>query len=317
MISIGLNLILGMLLTCALILGVRLEKRLRGLRQSHTDFAKAVNELDGAAARTETSLRDLRVGTENAKTEIASRIDQARIACQRLEKLTADAERLANQPLPLAHPVAHPQVVLAQAAQRTAPVAQAHPGMSAFARPQPEMMRPAAPVQTRPAPAAAPVRSRARSLDDDLFSSSAPPPARPAVREDFVAEPAFVEPVHAQQQYVQAQYAEPQYAEPVFVEPRAIEPRAAEPRMAQPRMPEPRMPEPRISEAHWADPTVVPFKADNDPLVGAPKMDRAAREAFYREVLERESSGSDPFEADSQFAYERRAMLAAVMGGRR
>lgn len=255
MISIGLNLILGMLLTCALILGVRLEKRLRGLRQGHADFAKAVGELDQAANRTETSLAALRVGTEQAKTELTSRIDQARIACQRLEKLSAEAERIADRPLPLAHP---------------APLA-ATP--SAFARPEPEALRPAAPIQTRPAPAPAPapVRSRARLIDDDLFASEPPPPARKVAIDAFETAPP---------------------------------PRSAivEPRVAQPPM---------------TPSKVLEIKADNDPIIGAPQnASRSAREAFYREVLERETFTPDPFE-DGQFARERRTMLAAVMGGRR
>ncbi len=89
-------------------LGLRLERRLRGLRQSHADFAKAVGELDQAAYRTESSLDALRTGAEDIKGELASRIDQARIACQRLEKLSTDAERLANQPLVLSQALAPP-----------------------------------------------------------------------------------------------------------------------------------------------------------------------------------------------------------------
>ena len=152
MISIGINLILGMLLTCALILGVRLEKKLRGLRQSHADFAKAVNELDGAAARTESSLQALRAGAETAKTEIASRIDQARIACQRLEKLSADAERVANQ-RPAAGPSAAPRPAAALRPPEPA-AAPPDPGVAGMSAPWPGRSRrccgPRRPVQTRP-----------------------------------------------------------------------------------------------------------------------------------------------------------------------
>lgn len=175
MISIGLNLILGVLLICALVLGVRLERRLRGLRQSHTDFAKAVGELDQAAVRTESSLAALRAGTEAAKSDLASRIDQARIACQRLEKLAADAERILDRPLPLSQPFTHP-AALSQPIERAVAAPMAH-ASSAFARPEPELMRPAAPVQTRPSPVE-PARSRAKLLDDDLFDHSPAPVAR-------------------------------------------------------------------------------------------------------------------------------------------
>lgn len=229
MIAIGLNLILGVLLSCALVLGVRLERRLRGLRESHADFAKAVGELDQAAGRTENSLAALRAGTETAKNEVASRIDQARIACQRLEKLVADADkaatRLASQPLALL--------------DRAPP--------------------PARPVQ-------------------------APPPARrPVAVDSFIA------------------------AAPAPLELEEVG--RDRPRPAQPA------PQPARS---------VPFKADNDPVIGLPRhdrpQDRARREAFYREMLDGEVSPEldafDPFE-QGRFAHERRAMLAAVMGGRR
>jgi len=263
MISIGLNLILGVLLFCALVLGVRLERRLRGLRDSHADFSKAVGELDQAAGRTEHSLAALRAGTETAKTEVASRIDQARIACQRLEKLVADADkaatRLAAQPLALLDRAPPP----ARPVQAQPPA----PAPSAIARPEPEFLRPAAPVQARPEPA--PSRSRAKLVDDDLFAQPSPAPV---------------------------------------VRPPAAPPPAA----------------PRIE----ADPFVasapalraVPLRADNDPMIGAPRGDRAAREAYFRELLERDEAAEpayrDPF-AEGRFAHERRAMLAAVMGGRR
>jgi hypothetical protein len=247
MIAIGLNLILGVLLSCALVLGLRLERRLRGLRQSQQDFAKAVSELDQAAARTEHSLAALRAGTETAKNEVASRIDQARLACQRLEKLTADAERLASQPLALSRGI------------------EVAPALAQAAPAQAEPIRPAAPVQVQPPPAPqAAARSRAKLVDDDLFSTSAPPPRRSELAE-----------------------AKPRAAEPVFVEPAPV--------VAEPSF-----------EIH----------ADNDPLVGVP-TNRAAREAFYRQVLDRETFAADPFADAGDFARERRAMLAAVMGGRR
>jgi len=258
MIAIGLNLILGVLLSCALILGLRLELKLRRLRDSHADFAKAVGELDQAAGRTETSLASLRAGTETAKNEVASRIDQARVACQRLEKLVADADKAADR---LA---AQPLMLLDRAPPPRAPAAPAPtpPAPSAIARPGPDLLRSAAPAPARPAPQAAPLRSRARLIDDDLFAQGPPPAAR---------KPA---------------------ADPVAVA-------AAAPRS-------------------------VPLKADNDPVIGMPRSDsaadRAAREAFFREVLERENApeldARDPYPA-GRFAHERRTMLAAVMGGRR
>jgi hypothetical protein len=240
MISIGLNLILGVLLFCALLLGLRLERKLRGLRDSHADFAKAVGELDQAAGRTEQGLAALRAGAETAKTEVASRIDQARIACQRLEKLVADADRaadrLAAQPLALIDRAPPPR-----AAQPPQPPA---PAPSAIARPDPEVLRPAAPAP-EPASRVQGSRSRARMVDDDLFDLDpivgAPPQTKSTV----------------------------------------------------------------------SKPVVNLERAAND---------RAAREALFREVVERDeapaAAARDPFE-HGRYAHERRAMLAAVMGGRR
>ena len=75
MIALGLNFILGVMLFCGLIVGLRLERRLKALRNSHVDFAKAVSELDQAAVRTEDSLAKLRSGTEDARGELAARIE--------------------------------------------------------------------------------------------------------------------------------------------------------------------------------------------------------------------------------------------------
>jgi septal ring factor EnvC (AmiA/AmiB activator) len=151
MIAIGLNIILGMLLVCGLMLGLRLDKRLRGLRDNHDSFAKAVQELDQAAARTESSLADLRAGTEAARTELAARIDQARLLAQRLEKLTADAGRALEQ-----QPEPRPQT-------------RANPLLSGWPRSGAE---PASPRLSALADrkSAAPSHPRSRVLvDDDLF----------------------------------------------------------------------------------------------------------------------------------------------------
>jgi hypothetical protein len=153
MISIVLNMLLGVMLFCGLLMGVRLEKRLRGLRDSHLDFAKAVSELDHAAERTEASLASLRAGTEAARTDLAARIDQARLACQRLEQLTVAAEKALDRPLPLA-------AVAAEAPRASA-------------------ARLAASSPERPI-AAPPMRSRAL-VDDDLFESGPRREQRPSL----------------------------------------------------------------------------------------------------------------------------------------
>jgi ABC-type transporter Mla subunit MlaD len=154
MIAIGLNIILGMLLVCGLMLGLRLDKRLRGLRDNHDSFAKAVQELDQAAARTESSLADLRAGTEAARTELAARIDQARLLAQRLEKLTADAERALEEPVGKPQPRANP-LLTGWPRSNAEPAA---PRLSALAD------------RRSTAPPAPPADPRSRVLvDDDLF----------------------------------------------------------------------------------------------------------------------------------------------------
>jgi len=155
MIAIGLNIILGMLLVCGLMLGLRLDRRLRGLRDSHDSFAKAVQELDQAAARTESSLADLRAGTEAARTELAARIDQARLLAQRLEKLTADAGRALEQ-----QPAARPQA-------RANPLLTGWP-RSAAEPASPRLAALADRKSVAPPPSPADPRSRV-VVDDDLF----------------------------------------------------------------------------------------------------------------------------------------------------
>ena len=64
MISIALNLLLMALLCGALWMGWRLNQRLMVLREGQLGFAKAVAELDTAAARAERGLADLKSAIE-------------------------------------------------------------------------------------------------------------------------------------------------------------------------------------------------------------------------------------------------------------
>ena len=57
LIAVALNLLLAVLLVVALGFGWRLERRLKALRDSHAGFAKAVADLDQAAARAVSSAR--------------------------------------------------------------------------------------------------------------------------------------------------------------------------------------------------------------------------------------------------------------------
>lgn len=85
-IAIGLNLLLAGLLAAALMMGYRLNLRLKALRDSHEGFAKAVAELDIAAARAEQGLADLRAATDEATDALADRIEKARALTARLDR---------------------------------------------------------------------------------------------------------------------------------------------------------------------------------------------------------------------------------------
>jgi len=97
-----LNALLGVLLVGAILLGWRLEQRLKALRASHQSFTRAVEDLDRAAARAEQGLADLRAATDEAADTLAGRIERAKSLSVKLEKLSAEAvsaeARLAAQP---------------------------------------------------------------------------------------------------------------------------------------------------------------------------------------------------------------------------
>lgn len=155
-IAIGLDGLLILLLLITLMVGLRLDRRLKGLRSDHAGFAKAVAELDQALARAEGGLKELRAGTAEAQTVLATRVQEARFAAARLDELIAKAA-LAPVPAP----------ALAAAAQREAPLE--------LVRPRPA---PAEPVQLD---ARREVRSRAR-VDEDLFAETAEAEAFPRLR---------------------------------------------------------------------------------------------------------------------------------------
>jgi hypothetical protein len=100
--ALALNAFLAVLLIVALCFGWRLERRLKALRDSHAGFAKAVADLDHAAARAEQGLADLRAATDEASETLADRIERATLLAAKLD------ERL-NRPMvtpPPAAPVA-------------------------------------------------------------------------------------------------------------------------------------------------------------------------------------------------------------------
>lgn len=153
LVGVSLDLLLILLLVAALIYGVRLEKKLRALRDSQAAFAASVRDLDLAAARAEAGLENLRRAGEEAHDGLHDRILKARELKAQLETLIARAER-APAPTPLRAP---------------------EPERPALPRPRVEdRLKPLDPSPLR----------RPRALDDDLFDPN-PAPVAPRRRRAF------------------------------------------------------------------------------------------------------------------------------------
>ena len=90
-IGLAMNGLLAVLLLAALVVGIRLNRRLQALRDSHEGFAEAVSELNQAAARAEQGLADLRAATDEATDMLADRIEKGRQLAIKLERLVEHA----------------------------------------------------------------------------------------------------------------------------------------------------------------------------------------------------------------------------------
>ena len=184
MIIIGLDLLLACLLGLAVMIGWRLNGRLSALRASQVDFARAVLELDSAAARAEQGLAALRIASEEAHDSLLARIDTARALAARLEKAEASAEGAARRAeaaaaeakaLPL--PVPAPVPVMAQPAPSLRAASLLREALARVESPEAGSVRPApsqaAPLQSaslqssRPAPRRRPIADEALFADAD------------------------------------------------------------------------------------------------------------------------------------------------------
>ena len=86
MIAIILNLLLAGLLCGAIGMGWRLNERLKVLREGQMGFAKAVADLDAAAARAERGLADLKAASDEMAEVLVSRIERARVLASKLDQ---------------------------------------------------------------------------------------------------------------------------------------------------------------------------------------------------------------------------------------
>ncbi len=179
--------LLVVLLIAALLYGMRLEKKLKALRDTQAGFAEAVRMLDQAAARAETGLDTLRRTAEDAHDGLHSRITKARELKAELEGLVARAERAAlnlDKPLPRSTPQAtlperaapSRRLELAPASSKsrvvfTAPGDEETPLVlteQVGKSPRPHIPPPmSSSVSTAPSR-----RSAARNVDDDLFDTA-------------------------------------------------------------------------------------------------------------------------------------------------
>jgi hypothetical protein len=176
LVAFAMNGFLAVLLIAALIFGWRLERRLKALRDSHEGVAKAVTDLDQAAARAEQGLADLRAATDEAADTLAGRIERAQALAIQLDErvnrpLTTPAPRAAER-VERAPPVRPGRDTAPPAALQSESQAERRLKAEDFERlldredRLPPTARPtlgAAPSASRETP-----RSRAR-IDDDLF----------------------------------------------------------------------------------------------------------------------------------------------------
>jgi hypothetical protein len=148
LVAIFLNLLLAGLLVGALVIGVRLERRLKSVREGQLAFAQAVSDLDKAAFRAREGLAELRAATDESTDLLGGRIARAREASDRLEKLLGRAETATAAP----------------------PAASPEGGLAALLRQMKEEATVPAPAPRALAPER-PLRLT-RSLDDDLFEDA-------------------------------------------------------------------------------------------------------------------------------------------------
>jgi hypothetical protein len=96
-VTLGMDGLLAGLLLIAVLVGLRLNGRLKALRESHAGFAKAVSELDAAAAKADSALKALHLASDQTHDDLLARIETARSLILRLEKAGEGAERAAKR----------------------------------------------------------------------------------------------------------------------------------------------------------------------------------------------------------------------------
>ncbi len=96
-IAFCLDLILASLLLAALYVGLRLDRKLKALKESHVGFAGAVAELDAAVVKAQDGLAALKSTANQVETAIADRIQDAKGMTARLDQQTGAAKTAADK----------------------------------------------------------------------------------------------------------------------------------------------------------------------------------------------------------------------------
>jgi hypothetical protein len=181
-VALGLDILLVLLLLAALGVGLRLNRRLTALREGHAGFAKAVAELNAAAARAEAGLKELRAAADETHDDLLTRIETARGLIGKLDTAAANAERAvekaaaappprpaAARPLRFADPAARSQMEWPQMERVPAERPQAErPRTPPVGAPSPFDLPLDTPVDIREEQLTFPSRRRL-AADDDLF----------------------------------------------------------------------------------------------------------------------------------------------------
>ena len=162
MIGVIMDALLMLLLACALAYGVRLDKKLKSLRDGQLAFAGAVNELNMAASRAEAALASLRASGQETDL-LHDRIVKARAVKAELEALIARSGRDVDAPIP-----AKPSAVI----EPIRPQPQAQPTTGGLLSPeQVERFTPVLQALAANQSAKQSLNRARRSLDDDLFAA--------------------------------------------------------------------------------------------------------------------------------------------------
>lgn len=165
MIGVVMDALLMLLLAGALAYGVRLDKKLKALRDGQLAFAGAVNELNTAASRAEAALASLRASGQETDL-LHDRIVKARAVKAELEALIARSGRDVDAPVPA------PTAVVAPIRPAAQPEPQARPASGGLLTPeQVETFAPVLQALAANQAAKQSLNRARRSLDDDLFAA--------------------------------------------------------------------------------------------------------------------------------------------------